>query len=101
MASFWRNINLSRTSDEGDVIQKNFSKEENANMTTPIISLDECFYMHISVVHDLGILIPLTLFEPRVLATINVFSSQISFNRRCFIREIKINYPWGEITLPW
>lgn len=75
MASFWRCIILSITSDEDDVILKACVEEEQVNMATLLDSLSSYFYPHLPVVQYLRVLIPFTLFKTKVLATTNATSS--------------------------
>lgn len=46
-----------------------FSKEERANMTALYDSPRPYFYLYLHIIHDLGVLIPLTLFETEVLVS--------------------------------
>lgn len=42
-------------------------KSKGANMASINDSFTPCFYLHLSVIHDLGVLIPFTLFKTKVL----------------------------------
>lgn len=59
-------------------------------MTAPPNSLNSFFYLQSLVFKDLGVLIPFTLFESKVLATINIDPSQISPNDWAFIWAFEI-----------
>lgn len=51
---FWRHISHSSMGDEGDIILDTCFKREWANMITPHDSLNPLFYLHPSIVYDLG-----------------------------------------------
>lgn len=55
-----------------DVILETCIKEGWVNMVDHVDSSNESFYMHILVIYDLGMLIPFTVFESKVLTIINV-----------------------------
>lgn len=48
-----------------------YSKEEHANTDTLEDSPYAFFYIHIPLIHDLGVLIPFTHFDYEFLVTIN------------------------------
>lgn len=41
-------------------------------MDTPYDMSNPCFYLHLSFIHDLGVIFPLTTFKVEVLAEANV-----------------------------
>lgn len=49
MISFRRDINLSSLSDDGDIVLEFHSEEEKVNMTPPINSKGNVFYMYIPI----------------------------------------------------
>lgn len=57
-----------------DVILEPLSKMERANMATLDGSFFPYFYLHLLLIHELGVLIPFTPFEADFLATANALS---------------------------
>lgn len=48
------------------------------------------FYLHLPVIHDLGVLIPFTLFKAEFLEISNVSTYQVTSNIKGFVRVLKI-----------
>ncbi|KAI5396152.1 hypothetical protein KIW84_062376 [Lathyrus oleraceus] len=83
-------LGLSDSGDEDDVILEICVEEEQIKIVVLPNSPNPFFYLEISVVQDLGVLIPFTMFKAEVLATANVAPSQILSNGWDFIRAFKI-----------
>lgn len=108
MNSFCKGINLLGLGNKESVILEPFFEEEKDNMVITDQS-NEFIYKHLSFVHNLGVLIPFTPFEPEVLTTIRAFEIfpnrcafiryfEIFSNRWDFIREFKIICSFLEVT---
>lgn len=67
--AFRRQIGLSSTRHEEDVILEPCSKGERDNMVIMDGSLIAYFYFHLLVIYDLGVLIPFTLLRAEFLTT--------------------------------
>lgn len=75
---------------EDDVSLEPCSKKQSANMAAFNDSLTPYLYLHLNVIHNLGFLIPFTLFEVEFLATTNVSPSLVTPNATGMIRAFKI-----------
>lgn len=56
------------------------SKDETVNMNTPCESYAPYFYIHLSIIYELRILIPFTSFKTEFLTAANIALSQVTSN---------------------
>lgn len=92
--SFRHQVNLSSLGDKEEPILKTCSTTERANM----VILDDCltsyFYLHLPVVCDIWVFIPLSLFQTELLKMLNVAPSHITHNGWSLIRVFGIICRW-------
>lgn len=72
---FSQGIGFSSTWHKEDLILEPCSEMERANMKTVGKSSTPYFYFHLHAIHDLGVLVPFTLFEVDFFKTVNVAPS--------------------------
>ncbi|KAI5442031.1 hypothetical protein KIW84_011192 [Lathyrus oleraceus] len=74
---------------EEDVILEPYFETERANTVTMSGSFDPYFYLHLPIIHELGLLIPFTPFESDFLTTINVVPSQVMPNVEADLEKLE------------
>lgn len=89
VVAFWRQIDLSNTRQEEDVIMEICLKYERVNMFVKVISLISYFYFHLPVIFYLGVLIHFTQFEVESLSTANISPFEVTLNVWSIIWPLK------------
>lgn len=87
---FCHDINFSSMGRERDVLMEHCSRDEREDMDTSGDPSSLYFYLHLSVIYDLGVIVPFSSLETRFLTTINVAPPQVTPNVWIILRALQI-----------